>query len=347
MKECVALGLFSGGLDSILACRVIAAQGIRVIGLKFVTPFFEEELLIRQKEYEEEVYRQYGLEVKLVDMSSDYLQLLDKPVYGYGKHFNPCIDCKIMMLSKARDLMPRYGASFLISGEVVGQRPMSQRRDALRVIERDAGCEGLLLRPLSAGLLPPTRPELKGTVDRKQLYGFSGRGRRQQQQLAEQLGIIDYPAPAGGCMLTDPNLAIRFKQYYKGFFPCGKTRSVEDIRLLTFGRQFKPDEDIWFILGRDERENNRLASLRGPDDWLVNMTSRPGPLGLVRHAQKTLARSAAKKELISRLAGLVVRFGKKGRDSQERAEVAFDKGDEQERGFFAPVTEEEVNLWRV
>ncbi|MDY0390905.1 MAG: thiamine biosynthesis protein [Desulfobulbus oligotrophicus] len=347
MNKRVALGLFSGGLDSILACRLVAAQGIRVIGLQFVTPFFNEELPARQKEYAGEVYSRYGLEVQLVDMSSDYMHLLDKPVYGFGKHFNPCIDCKIMMLSKARELLPRYGASFLVSGEVIGQRPMSQRRDALRVIERDAGCDGLLLRPLCAQLLPPTRPEIEGIVDRNQLYAFSGRGRKQQRQLAEQLGVTDYPAPAGGCMLTDPNLARRFRQYYSGVFPCGEQRSAEDIRLLTFGRQFKLDKDVWFILGRDERENNRLASLRGTDDWLVSMTSRPGPLGLVRHAQSMLARSAAEREMIPRLAGLVVRFGKKGCDGRESAEVVFDKGDEQELDIFSPVTEEEVNSWRV
>lgn len=347
MNERVALGLFSGGLDSILACRVIAGQGIRVVALKFVTPFFDHELLNRQAEYQEEMLRKYGLEVEVIDISEGYVRLLDQPPHGFGKHFNPCIDCKIMMLSRARELMPRYGASFLVTGEVLGQRPMSQRRDTLRVIERDAGCSGLLLRPLCAQLMPPTRAELEGMVDRSQLYSFSGRGRKQQQQLAALLGIINYPAPAGGCMLTDPNLAVRIRRYYNGLFPFGEQRAVEDIRLLAVGRQFRLDEAVWFVLGRDERENAHLVALRGPDDWLLSMASRPGPLGLLRHARLTVAGSPEETDVVRRLAGLVVRFGKKGHGGCEEAEVVIDKGDVEEHGFFAPLPDEQFASWRI
>jgi tRNA-uridine 2-sulfurtransferase len=347
MNDRVALGLFSGGLDSILACRVIAEQGIRVVALKFVTPFFDHELLPRRLEYQQEMQRKYGLEVELIDISAGYVRLLDQPVHGFGKHFNPCIDCKIMMLSKARELMPHYGASFLVSGEVLGQRPMSQRRDTLRVIERDSGCEGLLLRPLCAKLMTPTRAELEGVVDRNRLYNFSGRSRKQQKQLAAQLNVTDYPAPAGGCMLTDPNLAARIKHFYDGLFSFGEQRAVDDIRLLAVGRQFRLGEDIWCVLGRDERENTRLEALRGPDDWLVRMTSRPGPLGLVRHARLTVAGSPEEAEVIRRLAGLVVRYGKKCRDGIEEAEVTVDKGAVQEHGVFAPLTDEQFASWRI
>lgn len=347
MNDRVALGLFSGGLDSILACRVIAEQGIRVVALKFVTPFFDHDLLSRRLEYQQEMQRKYGLDVEVIDISAGYVRLLDQPVHGFGKHFNPCIDCKIMMLAKARELMPRYGASFLVSGEVLGQRPMSQRRDTLRVIERDSGCVGLLLRPLCAKLMPPTRAELEGLVDRNRLYNFSGRGRKQQKQLAADLGIIDYPAPAGGCMLTDPNLAARIKHFYQGLFSFGEQRVVDDIRLLAVGRQFKFDENVWCILGRDERENTRLASFRSPDDWLVRMTSRPGPLGLVRHARTTVAGSPEEVDVIRRLAGLVVRYGKKGLSSDETAEVTIDKGDVQEQGIFAPLSDEQFASWRI
>ena len=144
MSKTTAIGLFSGGLDSILACRIIADQDIRVRALKFVTPFFDHELLGREQEYQQEVQDKYGLEVELVDLSKGYIELLRNPAHGFGKNFNPCIDCKILMFTKAREMMAKYDASFLITGEVLGQRPMSQRRDTLNVIERDAICKDIL-----------------------------------------------------------------------------------------------------------------------------------------------------------------------------------------------------------
>ncbi|MCL2457610.1 MAG: thiamine biosynthesis protein [Desulfobulbus sp.] len=346
MSERAALGLFSGGLDSILACRTVADQGVRVVALKFVTPFFDHHLLAKNEEYADAMRRQYGLEVEVIDISEGYLRLLDNPAHGFGKHFNPCIDCKILMLTRARELMPAYGASFLFTGEVLGQRPMSQRRDTLRVIERDSGCTGLLLRPLCAKLMPPTQAELAGLVDRERLHGFSGRGRKEQKRLADRLGIADYPAPAGGCLLTDPNLAGRIKHFYQGLFSFGRQRAVDDIRLLTIGRQFKLDDDAWFILGRDERENDRLLAMRGPDDWLLCMTSRPGPLGLLRHAQAKLAGAGREKTVIRRAAGLVVRFGKK-EEGATAAEVRIDQGSAEVQAHFAPLADHEFADWRI
>jgi tRNA U34 2-thiouridine synthase MnmA/TrmU len=347
MTDVTAIGLFSGGLDSILACRVIAAQGIRVVALKFVTPFFDHDLLSRKETYAQQMRHKYGLEVEVVDISEGYVQLLEKPAHGFGKHFNPCIDCKIFMLRRARELMPRYGASFLFSGEVLGQRPMSQRRDTLRVIERDSGCEGLLLRPLSARLMAPIQAEIEGLVDRQQLHAFSGRGRKSQKQLAADFGITDYPAPAGGCMLTDPNLATRIKHFYQGLFTFGEQRTVDDIRLLSVGRQFKLDADVWFILGRDERENNRLEALRGPGDWLIRMTIRPGPMGLLRHAGETVAGSVKERAIIDRLAGIVVRYGKKVVDEPAEAEVMIDKGGDVFFEQHGPLLGDEIEAWRI
>ena len=347
MSERVALGLFSGGLDSILACRVIADQGIRVVALKFVTPFFDHDLLQRADDYSAAMLHRYGLEVRVVDLSEGYLRLLDHPAHGFGKHFNPCIDCKILMLIRARSLMAEYDASFLITGEVLGQRPMSQRRDTLRVIERDSGCAGLLLRPLSAKFLAPTRAELEGLVDRERLYGFSGRGRKQQHQLAAELGITDYPNPAGGCMLTDPNLAARIKHFYQGLFSFGDRRAVEDIRLLAIGRHFRIDGDVWLIMGRNEHENERLLTLRSSDDWLLHMVSRPGPLGLARRAAQTVNGLAREEEMVRRMAGLVVRYGKKIGGGTPEAEVAIDKGAVREQGVFFPATDDQSVSWRI
>jgi len=207
MRDVRAIGLFSGGLDSILACRVVMAQGIEVVALKFVTPFFDHDLLADEVAYRQEMHRKYGINARVVDISEGYVRMLEQPVHGFGKNFNPCVDCKIFMLRRARELMAEYKASFILTGEVLGQRPMSQRRDTLRVIERDSGCEGVLLRPLCAQLMNPTLAETQGLVDREQLHRFSGRGRKEQKKLAAAFGIQDYPAPAGGCMLTDPNLA--------------------------------------------------------------------------------------------------------------------------------------------
>nr|WP_240193352.1 thiamine biosynthesis protein [Desulfobulbus alkaliphilus] len=337
------MALFSGGLDSILACRVIADQGIRVIGLKFVTPFFDYELLDRRQEYTRAMQQQYSIEVEVIDLSEPYLRMLAQPAHGFGKHFNPCIDCKILMLVRARELLESYGASFLITGEVLGQRPMSQRRDTLQVIERDSGCTGLLLRPLSAGLLPPTLAEQNGLVDRDRLYTFSGRGRREQHELAAKLGITGYPAPAGGCMLTDPNLAPRIRKYIKDRdSESNEAQAVEDIRLLVTGRQFRLQEDIWFVIGRDERENNQLEAMRQPEDWLLRMTRRPGPLGLVRQGEKLLADAAREEEILPLLAGIIIRYGKKIEGKLPEAEVTIDKGSKTLTRRFAPLTDDEI-----
>ncbi len=203
MSDVRAIALFSGGLDSILACRVIMAQGIEVIGLKFVTPFFDHDLLQDEAAYAQEMQQKYGIDVRVVDISEGYVRMLEQPVHGFGKNFNPCIDCKIFMLRQARRLMAEYGASFIITGEVLGQRPMSQRRDTLRVIERDSGCEGLLLRPLCAQLMNPTQAETQGLVDREQLHRFAGRGRKEQKNLLQPLAsMIIRLLPAAVCSPT-------------------------------------------------------------------------------------------------------------------------------------------------
>lgn len=348
MSGVTAIGLFSGGLDSILACRVVAAQGIRVVALKFVTPFFDHDLLAQPAAYARAMQDKYGLEVEVVDLSEGYVRLLENPAHGFGKHFNPCIDCKILMLRRARELMPDYQASFLLTGEVLGQRPMSQRRDTLRVIERDSGCEGLLLRPLCAKLMTPIRAETEGLVDRERLHAFSGRGRKAQKQLAAALGITDYPAPAGGCMLTDANLATRIRHFYHGLFSFGEQRAVEDIRLLSIGRHFKVDADVWFIIGRDERENNRLEERRAPGDWLIRMRVRPGPLGLLRHARDTLAGTPREREIVDRLAGIIVRYGKKvAAGEAAEAEVLIDRGTEQRLELHGPLLGDVIEDWRI
>jgi len=307
-----AISLFSGGLDSILASRLIAAQGVRVVAVKFVSPFFEYGLLARNEEYVVEVCEKYGIEVVLRDISKEYIELLKAPAHGYGKHFNPCIDCKIFMISRAKEMLAEYDASFLITGEVIGQRPMSQRRDALRVIERDSGCDfiadgsgddtskgSLLLRPLCAKNLSPTRAENEGWVNRDLLYDFSGRGRNNQISLAKELGITDYPSPAGGCILTDPVIGERIKKAYQ----ISGDITVADMCLIQIGRQMRMPDGSWLVMGRKESENQTIEGLCNPADILLKLIDRPGPTAILRNMSS--------RNDLELAAGLVARYGKK------------------------------------
>ncbi len=312
MKQVTALSLFSGGLDSILASTLVASLGVRVIAVKFVTPFFDYELLENEAAYKEEVMEKYGIEVVLQDLSHNYLDLLHNPSHGFGKNFNPCIDCKILMFTRAKAMMAEYDASFLITGEVIGQRPMSQRRDTLRVIERDSDNEGLLLRPLSAKLMNPTVAETEGWIDREKLFNFSGRGRSRQIQLAKDFGITDFPSPAGGCTLADPILSTRIERIYRGEFVIqAEEIGITDIRLLLVGRQFLLPDGFWCILGRNEKENIKIEALAEEDDILLHMPERPGPTALLRGAKKRIETFTDTDETLKRAAALVVRYGKK------------------------------------
>ncbi|OGR01889.1 MAG: thiamine biosynthesis protein [Deltaproteobacteria bacterium RIFOXYD12_FULL_53_23] len=328
-----ALALFSGGLDSMLACRVVAAQGIKVQAVKFVTPFFGYELLAKEHEYARMVRDKFGIEVVLRDVSEAYFKMLRNPPHGYGKHFNPCIDCKIFMLREAKRLMPEFSASFLITGEVIGQRPMSQRRDTLRVIERDSGCTGILLRPLCAKTQEPTVAELSGLVDRELLLDFNGRGRQPQIQLAKSFGIMDYPSPAGGCVLAERDQAKRIAWYFARY----PQLRLNDIRRLLFGRHFQLPHGGWLVLGRDEAENARLEVLCDPGDFLVHMPERSGPMGVL-HA-------AGHPDDLTAAAGLVIRFGKKMVGESAAAEVLLKSRKEECRLTAEPLADELFQGW--
>ncbi len=348
MKEQItALSLFSGGLDSILATKLVASLGVRVVAVKFVTPFFDYELLADPEKYSQEMMEKYGIEVVLRDISHNYLDLLHNPSHGFGKNFNPCVDCKILMCSRAKELMKEYGASFLISGEVLGQRPMSQRRDTLRVIERDSDNDGLLLRPLSAQLMDPTIPETEGWIDREKLLNFSGRGRSKQIQLAADYGVTDFPAPAGGCILADPILSTRIEKIYSGKFVIKASEiTITDVRFLLLGRQFILPDGFWLILGRNEQENDKLTGLVEEEDILLHMPDRPGPTALLRNAKSRLLSCDEKDKTLSEAAGLVVRYGKK-RVNDPGEKVAIN-GFEEKCSLTGHATSEELRAaWMV
>jgi len=253
-------------------------QGIQVIGLHFITPFFGYEIKGQEASYIDRMKGEYRIETRVVDVGEEYLQVLRSPRHGYGKNFNPCVDCKIFLFSKAKEFMEREKADFLVTGEVLGQRPMSQRRDTLRIVERDSGTDGLLLRPLSARNLKPTHPEILGIVDRAGLLGLSGRGRKPQMRLAEEFGFKNYPTPAGGCVLTDPILATRIRNYFLKH----PVITINEVLLLQVGRHFHLPDEGWLILGRDEEENNKMEGLGGGKDLFFKIDGIPGPLGLLR-----------------------------------------------------------------
>jgi tRNA U34 2-thiouridine synthase MnmA/TrmU len=326
MKKRTALALYSGGLDSILAAKLVASLGVQVICVKFVTPFFDYELLEDQEGFSKGVMEKYGLRAILHDLSGNYLDLLHNPTYGFGKNFNPCIDCKILMCTRIKEMMKQYGASFLISGEVLGQRPMSQRRDTLRVIERDSDNEGLLLRPLSAKLMTPTLAEQEGWIDRGKLLDFSGRGRSRQIQLAKEYGVTDFPAPAGGCTLADPILGERIAKIYKGDFVVkAEEIRISDIRLLLVGRQFQLANGGWLILGRHEKENQKIETLAEEGDILLHMPEWPGPMALLRGRGDVVLDTQKIEPVLQEAADMVVRYGKKVEGENVGADVRVEK----------------------
>lgn len=274
-----SLALFSGGLDSVLAARLIQEQGLPVRCLHFVSPFFGKPDAIPHWE------RVFGLAISAVDISEDYARLLvRRPVYGFGSVLNPCVDCKILMLRHARALLEETGACCIISGEVLGQRPMSQRRDTLNIIRRDAGLKGKLLRPLCALHMEETEAEAAGIIDRSRLKGFSGRGRKDQLALAAHFGLPEIPTPGGGCRLTETENARSYWPVLK-YAPAPK---ADDFRLANTGRQYWHENNdpaapaFWLIIGRNQADNDTLMRLAGPRDLLFKTRDFPGPIALGR-----------------------------------------------------------------
>ena len=282
-----AVSLFSGGLDSQLAVCLIKDQGIDVVAVNFVSPFFGADPRFRQ------AASQLKAEYHEIGVGNEYMEMLKNPVYGYGKNFNPCIDCHAFMIKRAGVFMREIGASFLFTGEVLGERPMSQNKNALYQVEKLSGCQGLILRPLSAKLLPPTIPEIEGWVDRDLLLDLSGRGRTRQMELAEHYGLKDYPTPAGGCLLTQEAFTRRLRLLLSRQPESG----LEAMEILKLGRHFLIAENVLLVVGRNHSENERLSRLAAPKDYLLKVTNRPGPTGLVKslgsEQQLDLTRAAA------------------------------------------------------
>jgi tRNA-uridine 2-sulfurtransferase len=291
-----ALCVFSGGLDSMLAAELIRAQGIDVLAVFFKTPFFGPDKAARYA-------GAMGLPMAVVDITERHLEIVKRPRFGYGAHMNPCIDCHTLMVRIAGERMEMEGARFIITGEVLGQRPMSQNKQSLTLVAEKSGVGRLLLRPLSAKRLSPTLPEEQGWVDRERLKDFQGRSRKPQMALAREFGITSYPAPAGGCLLTDEVFSKRLRDLLAE----RKDPAVRGIEVLKLGRHFRIGPTARVVVGRNQRENNAIKALAGPEDAVLSCVSVPGP--------NTLLTGEATKEALSLAAAMTAAYG----DSPEKA----------------------------
>lgn len=269
-KTARALGLLSGGLDSILACLVLRRAGVEVAAVSFASPFFGAERA-------RQAAQAHAIPLTVLEVGPEHLELVVKnPRYGYGSNMNPCLDCHAYMFRKAGQLLPGLGADFLFSGEVLGQRPMSQNRQALGTVAKASGFGPQVLRPLSALVLPPTAMEESGLVEREMLLGLSGRSRKPQMALAKELGVKDYPAPAGGCLLTEPGFSRRLKDLLEHDPQAG----VDQAELLKYGRHLRLSPLAKLVIGRNQAENMELERLAPPQALRLTALGVPGPLGL-------------------------------------------------------------------
>ncbi len=304
-----ALALTSGGLDSILAAKLVADQGIEVTGICFVSAFFDSKNA-------EKMAEQINIPLIIIDFTKEHLRMTKSPKHGYGKNMNPCIDCHAMMLNYAGKYMEEHGYDFLITGEVLNQRPMSQNIKSLEIVKKESGYENKILRPLSALKLPPTQMEQDGLVDRSRLLGFSGKTRKPQMELAKEMGIIDYPSPAGGCHLTEPNFGNRLKDLYK----YNKEKAaVEDVKLLNLGRHFRISENAKAISTRTEEEYKLLKELLTKDMWVFNTSEHKGSTVIL----KTNSDIKPSENEINLTAAITARYSK-GKDEDE-VEVKYRK----------------------
>jgi tRNA U34 2-thiouridine synthase MnmA/TrmU len=318
-----AVALISGGLDSLLAARVVMDQGIHVEGINFYTGFCVEghTHAIRKQDRKRPKRNnalwsaeQLGIKLHIIDIIDEYKDVVINPKHGYGANLNPCLDCKIFMVDKARQWMDEHGFDFIITGEVIGQRPMSQRKDTLPVIARDSGADERLVRPLCAQNLPPTLPEKEGWLERDRMHGFSGRSRKPQIALAARYGFEDFAQPAGGCcFLTDRQYSVKLEDLWKS--RGSREYELDDIMLLKVGRHLRPRPHFKMIVGREEGENHFLEGYRKRFVHLLP-TSHVGPLVLLDGEVGV--------EDIELAARLTARFSK-GRDA-DRVTVQVNEG---------------------
>ncbi len=314
-----AIALYSGGLDSALSVALLKEWGIEVYPLYVYNKFFS---LKHTPELP-------GL--KVIDASEDFISIVRNPQHGYGKNLNPCIDCRILMLKKAKEYMDEVKADFIATGEVLDQRPMSQHFDQLMLIEKCAGLEGLVVRPLSGGLLPPTKPEKEGLLDRNQLLAIKGRSRKTALALAEKMKITQFSSPSGGCLLTDPGFCRRLADLMR----TQEDIVIRDIELLRIGRHFRLAPDTKLIVGRHEMENEAIEQLKHAKDFFLYVPETGSPNALLLGGKKHLKTAAA----------ITARYSDK-RD-EDSVEVFYKHNATAKSVHVKPLTNEEIASWRI
>lgn len=295
-----AILLLSGGLDSTLAGKLLLDMGISVEAVNFVSPFCTCTPKSMGCSAAKKAAGQLGIPVKVFSTGDEYIDIIKRPRFGRGKGMNPCLDCRIFIFSRAKKYMEECGADFIATGEVLGERPMSQRRQAIEIIERESGLNGLILRPLSAQLFPPTKPEIEHLVDRNKLLDIQGRCRKPQIDLAEKLGISDFLCPAGGCLLTD----LEFSARLKDLMAYDPDFSMNSLKLLKVGRHFRINSGVKIVVGRNEQENDTLERLHITGDILLLPLTIAGP--------NVLCRGQLSDDDVSIGAGLLANYTKGG-----------------------------------
>ncbi len=308
-----AIILLSGGLDSTLAAELMNKEGLDLFAVNFKTPFClcdRRSSNIGCGSNAQRVSDSLGIGLRIINASSDFLRVLRNPNHGYGANMNPCIDCRILFFRKSKQLMEEIGASFIITGEVLGQRPMSQFRRQMDLIEKEADLEGLVVRPLSAKLLPPTTPEKMGWINRERMLDIAGRSRKPQIALAKELGIRDYPCAAGGCLLTDPEFAKKIRDLIDH-----DELEMSNISLLKVGRFLRLSESALLIVGRNENENDVLSQMAKDGDFLFEPKSIKGPVAL--------GRGEFSPDLLRTACRIVARYS--DRNGKQEAEITYSR----------------------
>lgn len=306
-----AIILLSGGLDSTLAAELMNKEGLELFAVNFKTPFClcdRRSSNIGCGSNAQRVADSLGIELRIINASSDFLEMLINPSHGYGANMNPCIDCRILFFQKSKQLMEEIGASFIITGEVLGQRPMSQFRRQMDLIEKEAGLEGLVVRPLSAKLLPPSTPEKMGWINRERMLDIAGRSRKPQMALAKELGIGDYPCAAGGCLLTDPEFAKKIRDIIDH-----DELDMSNINLLKVGRFLRLSKSALLIVGRNENENDKISRMAKDGDFLFGPLSIKGPIAL--------GRGAFSPDLLKTACRIVARYS--DRNGKQETEISY------------------------
>ena len=330
-KKVVAL--LSGGLDSQLAVRMMQEQGFDVSAVAIKTPFCDFDcgrgcgFEIRERADD------LNVNLKTVYLGDEYIEMLKHPKYGTGAGFNPCIDCRAMMFEAAKKHMDEIGAEFIISGEVLGQRPMSQHAPALRTIEKESGLVGKIVRPLSAGLLPETDPEREGLIKRENLGMIKGRTRKNQLEMAKKYGIENPPNAGGGCLLTDPTFGIKAKDLFEHV----ETPTINDIDLLKIGRHFRLDEQTKFVVGRNKDENEMIKAIALPNDILLEARDHVGPVSILR-GKNVL-------QHVKFAASVTLRYSDAPKD--KKSYVIVSKENSKEEILSEPITEELYIKFRI